>query len=603
MIEESGQRETQDPRGRIPLYRGLLFASLGLAGVTALLVYVWLMSNLFPQIRVVDLRVAGAGRDRLAALREERSGDPRRIRILRTAENVACATRLGVDLDAEATGWRDLAARVAVASEFVDERGIPAPGAGVDLLVVPWCLCLSEPHRRRIDAYLRAGGGLLISGPGQEGEALGLAGGPLAGWIGARAASALGEPRSRFLVPAGRTAPGAGLEPGQRLELPLSRLAIGLDVPSPVLFWSDWQLRPLAGASGAWQAAAAVARAGAGRVAWFGFAVSHQLPGRKEIDGVRGLALLWAAGDAVAALAPWPGGRSHAVVLAVDGEGSGTQVLATTSHLARQGFPPTLFLDTRSLERDPGLRAAIAESAEVGSRGDRRAVLAGEPRPSQRRRLRESRSRIQEAAGRRVRGVHPPEERFDAFTLDESVAAGYEYLLGDADYDRTFPRFVSIAGSRFALLSRSGADDDYAKLAAATGGADPGAGFVEDAARLRRLGGLYLLSLRPDLLGARERRPVLDRLLAELRAGEPWLATAGEVVSWSRARSAVRLSVLDGAAPALRLANEGAETVRTLSLELFDANLAPRRIAVTSLAAGAEQTVDLPGPAVVVATP
>jgi hypothetical protein len=288
-------------------------------------------------------------------------------------------------------------------------------------------------------------------------------------------------------------------------------------------------------------------------------------------------------------------------VIAVDVLEGGEGLRETLRQIGDSEIPATVFVDSRTLRGSSELRELLQGEAEVGARGDRRAVFAGEIRARQRRRLRESRSEIQSLTGHTVLGLHPPEERYDELTLHESSSAGYLYLLGDPAYDRAFPRWVSAAGHRIALLPRAGSGKDLAFSVSGSRRADPGS-LHADLARMRRLGGLYVLSARSDRFGRTGRRAVLGRLLEDLVIGDPWRATAAEVVSWAAARQTLTLHV-DPTNREIVLRNEGHRSLDDISLEIHSDLPAPRRIRVSRLEAGESIQLASGNRAVAIATP
>jgi hypothetical protein len=113
---------------------------------------------------------------------------------------------------------------------------------------------------------------------------------------------------------------------------------------------------------------------------------------------------------------------------------------------------------------------------------------------------------------------------------------------------------------------------------------------------------MYVLSLRSDRFGRTGRRAVLGRLLEDLRLGEPWRATAAEVVNWAAARQTLTLRV-DPASREIVLRNEGHRALDDISLEIHSELPAPRRIHVSRLEAGGSIQLASGNRAVAIATP
>lgn len=544
------------------MYRALLGAVLFLLLSLGALTYLWTMRNLYPGVAIVRVPTAEE-----APGPPLRTGPVRRVLIVQPHENIACAERDAFDLWAETLHWQGLGEAMGFRVEFGGEALIPRGPARIQAVVVPWVLCLSAETRAALDRYARAGGGLVVSGHsdllGAEPERF--------------------EAEASFVVPAGRSAPGAALAPGRRLELTPEAARLTGAGGSPVLWWSQWTLKPSPRDSVAWSAAATLSSM-EGRRVWFGFpSTTTEEASAMELDRVRSLALAWAAGDDVVGIAPWPEGRGFALVAAVDVQGDDTEIDAALGALRELSLHPTVFLHAEADESPAATRRALAALPEIGSRGDRRTRFEGGTRIHQRQKLEESRARLAALSPEPVTGLRVPRERFDDLTLHESAEAGYRYVLGDPGFDRAYPRWVSAEGRRIALVSRAGAGDDHAYER------DGEIGFERDLADMRALGGLYVMALTTERLLDPAGRTGLKPALDEARRHAPWQATAGQVVRWARGRRGVRLEVAKGR---LTLRHHGGGELRDVTIEVFGSGPDPRRHRVPRLVPG--QPVELP---------
>ncbi|MEN8182248.1 MAG: hypothetical protein ABFS46_06895 [Myxococcota bacterium] len=596
-------RQSLDPRGRIPVYGLFLVASVVLGTSVGLLAFIHTMGNLAPWNGVLRLRLPSFTEpDPLGGHRPTVRSTGVAF-LLETPDNKRCAQRWQFDLQAESRRWERLAARAG----FEVRREREAPDAGAPLRdavwIVPWSLCLRHSDWVRLDAHLRRGGGAVVGGPvdlarAREPE------GPLSVWLSPRTVVNLGRDADRFLMAADRSPPSATLAPGERIDLAGGPDAWGVDAPHPALLWSRWELRPRPAPRGGRLAAAAARRVGQGRLVWFGVPITRAArEGGSGLGRASLLGLQWSAGDTIVALAPWPRGRDHAVVAAVDATGEPRQLRDAARQLSLRGIPATFFWYSDSLDGSQALRPLLGPDAEIASRGDRPVPLAGHPRTEQVRRLARSRQRL-EKAGRGagpVRGVHPPNEEIDELTLHAAEAAGYEYVLGDPDYDRAYPRFRSIGRRGVVVLPRAGVGDDYEHVIR-SGQTDPNAvaaRFLHDLLRIRELGGLYVLNLRPDLLGDERLRPALDRVLGAAQGPGAWVATARDVAAWARRRAAVQVT-LEPETARVVVRNRGREPVEGLDLELYQDVPAPRRLTLPTLPVGKERRLSA-GPRVALA--
>jgi hypothetical protein len=593
VADPDDERPSLDPRGRIPGYGVFLASTVVLGVAVGVFTYVQTMGNLFPWDGVLRLRLPSfEAPDPLAGFQPTlREGGV--AHLLTTPANRRCATRWRFDLADESARFEALARRAGLRVERTAEPpGPDAPTQGA-VWMVPWSLCLEEEALASLDAWLRRGGGVVVGGPVHLARAS-EPDGPLKKWLEARRVVQLGRSSDRFLIAAHRTPPSARLDPGQRIGRAAGSDAWAVDVPHPSLYWSRWALRPLPAPRHGRLAAVAASQVGRGRLVWFGVPLGQVDPeGRADLGVAFVLSVQWTSGRTVVGLSPWPRRRSHAFVVAVDVFGSASEIRGTARYFASRRLPATFFWYSDALDGSQALRPLLGPFAEIGSRGDRPTPLAGHPRTEQERRLAHSRRALERAGDRApVRGVHPPDEVIDGLTLHATVGAGYDYILGDPQYDRAYPRMAHLARGGVAILSRSGAGDDYEHVVR-TGAEDPeraAAGFLEDLRRVQDLGGLYVLNLRPDLLASAPLRPALERVLAQARRSRSWQATAAEVSAWVRRRHGVTLGI-DPSGASVRIANGGPAVVEGLELELYGDEPAPRRLALPSLPAGEERTV------------
>ncbi len=563
-MSEPVERTAGDPRGSIPFYRALLSVVLFLLLSASGLAYLWTMRNLYPGVAI--LRVPTAEEHAGPPVRQ---GDPLRVLVIQPNENIACAKARGFDLWAQAVHWQGLADAMGLQVDVGSETRIPANKSSLDAIVVPWLICLSESERERIDRFAAAGGGVVTAG------AFDVAGKPATAF----------EAEARFVVPSGRTAPGSALAPGRRLELPKDSVSYSSESGTAILWWSQWGLQPAPPEAATWQPAATLSQGDGGRRVWFGFPAAQAAEGSEaELDRVRSLALLWAAGDDVVALSPWPKAHPFAWVTALNVQGGDEEVTGSLDGAEALGLEPTVFVHADVDGLEPSTRRRLGAVPEIGSRGDRRTRFDGGTRIHQRQKLVESRDRLSVLSTLPVRGLRVPRELFDDLTLHESVQAGYEYVLGDPGFDRSYPRWVSAEGRSIALVSRAGAGDDHSYTRD-----DHVAGFAEDLRRSRELGGLYVMALDAPRLHDLGLRKELATVLGGSPVGRPWKATAGEVVRWVAARKAIGLE--PAGKGLIRLSNRSDHDVDGLTLEVFGSSGLPTRLRVPALKRRSEVTL------------
>jgi polysaccharide deacetylase len=251
----------------------------------------------------------------------------------------------------------------------------------------------------------------------------------------------------------------------------------------------------------------------------------------------------WAAGQPLASVEPWPRGLAAAAVLAQDVETEFTNARYALDSLRAAGVPATYYLTTALALKHRRLTRALAAHGEIGTHTDRHQLLGGAPADSQGAWLRRTQQDLTRLLGHSVLGLRPPEEQFDTSTLSQWLQAGGTYVFGANNSRVAAPEMLSIGRDTLVLLARV-TDDDL--IVVHSIGPDPVRAltqrYLSDFARVRALGGLYLLSYHSQLLARSELVPVLANVARAVAADERiWRTTAGEVATWWRAKANLRV--------------------------------------------------------------
>jgi peptidoglycan/xylan/chitin deacetylase (PgdA/CDA1 family) len=420
-----------------------------------------------------------------------------------------------------------------------------------EVLVVPEAPCLSRVEMSAIRAHLRAGGGIVSNwavGARDEGCAW-------RGWqtvqelTGAEDVRELPAREGLYLtVPAGLPL-SPGLDPGTRIELrPEPSLAVHLK--GPRVFWSDWALNPAPDESGGGADVAAVASrlSGGGRTAWLGFRLSQAATPRDSVlmERLARNGVLWAAGIATASPAPWPHGRRGALLLVQDVEAEARNAMALAGVLRELALPGTFFVVSQAVLDDQELAEVLSAAGEVGSHTSDHTPVSGLPHQEQVVRLRRTWNEIRGWTGESPAGLRPPEESFDANTLQAWGEVGGRYVLA-VNQARSGAPEVHEAGEGEVVLIPRLLKDDYNVFVqeGALRTERLTAAFLEGARKLRSIGGVAVVGLHTQILGTDRRLDAVRVLADTVRAqGDWWVARAGEVAEWWGKRASVRVTVV-----------------------------------------------------------
>jgi len=421
-----------------------------------------------------------------------------------------------------------------------------------DLLVVPEAPCLSEREVSAIRAHLDAGGGLVsnwaVGARDEDCEWRGWS--TVADLTGAGDVRELGNREALFLTVPGGMALSPGLDPGTRIEL-RPEPSLALHLPGPRVYWSDWALNPAPDESGggADVAAATTRTSTGGRGSWFGFRLAQAAtPGDSaRLNRLVQNGVLWASGRVVASPAPWPDGRRAALLLIQDVEAEYENALAMAELLEEKGLPGTFFAVSQLVLDDPDLGQTLAEVGEVGSQTSDHTPVAGLSFQDQAVRLRRSWSEIRGWTGSAPVGLRPPEESFDSNTLRAWQEVGGGYVLAVNQARSGSPEIHKVPNGELVVLLPRLMKDDYNVFVqeGAIRTERLSEAFLEGTGKLRAIGGLAVVAVHTQIVGAGRRLDaVRETAEAVIAQGDWWIAEAREVADWWRARAGIRVTAL-----------------------------------------------------------
>ena len=472
-------------------------------------------------------------------------------------------------MDSIVRRWRDALTAAGADVRIVRSSAIGA-ARSARVVVVPSSPCLTVATRELVETAGARGQGLIVTGLAgvKDAGCRPIGYGFLVGLTGASRADTL-RTRSTVYVRIPASGPlAADIPPGARLELKPA-VQVALRLAARDAFYSDYELAS-APAGGEPLLDVAVSRStyrGA-RTVYLGFELHDAVTQTWNTDVLTLLvrnAVAWSGRQALASIEPWPGGRTAAAILAQDVEDQFANAQFARDSLAAIGAPGTFFLVSDAARRNKGLARELLRAGEVGSHSDDHRLLGGTPGEEQEARLRDSREELADILGHEITGLRPPQEQFDVATMHAWAAAGGLYILGANDARSLAPELLLADPDTVVMVPRTTADD-YALLGA--GALRPGetldARLLEEFRQVRALHGLYVLSYHSQLLSRREHVPTVARFARALLADSTiWVATAGDVAAWWKARTGLSSTVRMPAASRLEIAlhNDGSTPV------------------------------------------
>jgi len=255
-------------------------------------------------------------------------------------------------------------------------------------------------------------------------------------------------------------------------------------------------------------------------------------------------AVAWSAGVPYAGPAAWPAARRAALVFALDVEDEASNAVFTARFLKEHNLPGSFYVVSRLVLDDRELARVLGEVGEIGSQTSDHTPVAGLTAQDQRVRLRRAWSEIDDWAGAGPTGLRPPEETFDANTLDAWRRVGGTYLLAANDARSASPEILQAGEGTVVLLPRILKDDyniivqDRVLRATSLGQA-----FLAGTAKMRAIGGLAVVAGHTQIMREGARIAALGTVADSAQAqGDWWIVRASDVADWWMARAATSLS-------------------------------------------------------------
>lgn len=452
--------------------------------------------------------------------------------------------------------WRAL---IEATGGVVREVGTAQDLAGVardEVLIIPDAPCLSNAELRAIRAHVARGGAVVSNWAvgARDAKCAWRGWNTVAELTGAQDVRELAARRALYLTVPDGTALSPGFDPGARVEL-IPEPSLALALKGARVYWSDWALNPAPDESGGGADVAALAyraRSGA-RGAWFGFRLSQSVTPRDSarLDLLVANGLRWAAGLASASVASWPGGRQAALVLAQNVEAGYGNATAMADLLRKRGVRGSFYAVSHMVLDDKGLADSLEAAGEVGCQTPDHRPVAGLSFQDQAIRLRRAWADVRGWTGVAPAGLRPPEETFDANTLRAWADAGGSYILAVNQARSAGPEVYDGAGRTMVLLPRL-IKDDY-NVIVQEGAIRTGrltSAFLEGIDKIRAVGGLAVVATHTQIMGVGGRLDAVAAVIDTARAqGDWWIAPGEEVSGWWRARSGVRVTVVEPGSP------------------------------------------------------
>jgi peptidoglycan/xylan/chitin deacetylase (PgdA/CDA1 family) len=484
--------------------------------------------------------------------------------------------------------WQKALSKSNISHQLITDSQLEAGDlSGINVLILPIAICLSEDEKNSIRSFLDDAGGIVSTGPlGTRDEK-----GNPAGWdfleemTSSLVADSLGRREGLWAVLTGNSPLTIGIAPGFRMEL-YSWRQLALIKGTRDAYWSDWSMEPQKITEDPYSDVAIIhGPKGNGRTVWFGFNTTELIDEPENEEALQKLLInsaMWAGRAPMARIWYWPDNHLATAVFTQDVEDQFANAQRSVDVLRREGIPGTFFCVTDLAVNHPALVKSFAEIGEVGSHTDDHRVCQGQPYELQHERLGKSVEALKHMCdGYCVRSFRPPEELMDESTFKAWADLGGRYIFGEAGLGQQAPGVFNVALNSpesnvreipMVVIPRL-VKDDYSTMIteALDKNEDILAAHIKDLNRVYKLSGLYMFAYHSQYYCLPERIEVLSSMAKYAKTLDLWFATVGQVSDWWLKRSKISTEI-DWAtyrSLTLKVGNSNPEPVSNASVKVY----------------------------------
>jgi hypothetical protein len=441
---------------------------------------------------------------------------------------------------------------------IADQDLTPEIASNSTVLVLPSAVCLSNEQRAAIHTLAKAGVGIVASGAigARDANCVWRGWDFLTSVTGVQKPEAAPVTQGAFAIFRGGQYFSEVVPAGFRVELPPQELVFGT-VKAPDVYRSDGRLHPAQGDSPEEVALAAHGAYQGSRMVWLGFKETLTEGSGKDqraaLNQYMAHSVLWVGRQPLAAFGNWPN-RSRAAVLLAETIDTPESAAPAAAVLRQERVSATYLLMSSKAGNAPAALRRLKEHGEIASGGDTTDAFAEQDEGSQTARLVKARAELEGLGSAPIVGFDPPQQVWDASTVDALRNAGYSYYFDRSEFRRAVPQliihkeetkwFLPPREVELARISTSGATDmeviaRYRRPGAL--GADLADGFVRDFRLTEFVGGLYTLSFRSDLLGAPANTHILRAVIQTMKGDRAWITSGEQLTAWWSQREKVKV--------------------------------------------------------------
>jgi len=282
---------------------------------------------------------------------------------------------------------------------------------------------------------------------------------------------------------------------------------------------------------------------GAGRLVWMDFlpAVDDNSPkiNVTHLQAVMAAVFRYLSKQPYSALSSWPDGKSFGALIEEDTEFEFTEAARTNNLVTKLGAPISWFMLSNLAQQHRSLTRSLAASGEVACHGDNHADFTKDDIREQTIRIARCQKVLQTLTGIRPEAFRPPEEKYNASTIDAIANLGMDHYIANNSPDRAVPEVLVARDDGKSLVSipRMVSDDFTMWHVRNLDHADSLRLVDDEISWIHRVHGIYMFSFHTQFMGDDHHLNTVAHIITKLRDLGAYFGTAKEIAAWWRFRS------------------------------------------------------------------
>lgn len=486
--------------------------------------------------------------------------------------------------------WKKFLSNLNVNYEIIDDNKIESDDlSNYKLIILPGIKSLSENEIIKLKKYLELGGSIFATGP----IASYTNDGKWKGWQFLNEVFGINFTREisvneiyKIHTLCGGLPLTANIPTGFPLRVATWDRPMAVEVLDPrttqVSFWYNYKIEyGLVREEMKKTAGIVYGNYGKGRYVWMGFEINSVIGSQDDyvyFEKLFNNSVNWLTYSPIGYVKDWPTGYNSAAIVSFIISEDANNIENVLPIIRRENIPVTFFVDSELAKRNTDLIKKLSDFGEIAAVVDIGYLTSVNDKINkldslelQLKKIRESKTTLENISGRKVKGLIPLYGLFDQNTIAAAIKNELKYLVTDSLTDRSVPKTIIRGKDRILTITKT-ARDDY-EVIRDLGLTQPQFQFYtyqEDIDRILFEGGLYVLKLHTDYQLKPEFVQVVSDLIAELKLKNFWIASASDVQSWYEKKDYVEIKTekRGNNRVAIKVSNPGNEMINNLVIDI-----------------------------------